>query len=130
MPRVRRRALARNDVLSDKAKVWLETGHDLLWFATDCTEEDLPELWERFGEEILADHIAQHPGSRPWGWWRWSAPEAPRLVESGGITILDVDNYYPWPEDLDPHQQYETERDYLERLGLLTDAERAALAAK
>src|SRR5262249_344396 len=32
-------------------------------------------LWKEFGAAITARHIAKHPGSRPWGWWRYDAPE-------------------------------------------------------
>jgi hypothetical protein len=129
MPRIRRRAVGRLDTLSDKARFWLLTGSDLLWFERDCTPADLPELWERFGQEITEDHIREHPGSRPWAWWRWNAPEEPRLLEEGGVTRRSKDSYFPWPADFDPHQRYESQRDYLDRLDLLTDSERMALAA-
>ena len=51
-------------------------------------------------------HAAQlmplvHPGSRPWAWWQYEAPEPPRPAES--------------------------ETGYLDRCGLLTPSERARL---
>jgi hypothetical protein len=35
------------------------------------------ELWEQYGEQITRQWIAAHPGSRPAGWWRFSAPVSP-----------------------------------------------------
>jgi len=32
-------------------------------------------LWKEFGPEIIARHIAKHPGTRPANWWKYDAPE-------------------------------------------------------
>ena len=32
------------------------------------------ELWAAHEEDVLRDWIAEDPGSRPSGWWRFSAP--------------------------------------------------------
>ena len=32
-------------------------------------------LWREFGKMITERHIAKHPGSRPWGWWKYDAPQ-------------------------------------------------------
>lgn len=34
----------------------------------------LRELWEDYGPEIVSSWAAEHPGTRPSCWWRWSAP--------------------------------------------------------
>lgn len=36
------------------------------------TAEDLREAWARLGEELTAEHVEKHPGTRPWGWWRFT----------------------------------------------------------
>ena len=34
------------------------------------------ELWERVGPSLVSEWITEHPGTRPWGWWKWDAPGA------------------------------------------------------
>ena len=34
-------------------------------------------LWEAYRDEILADWIQRHSGTRPSSWWRWDAPRCP-----------------------------------------------------
>ena len=36
----------------------------------------LRDLWAEFGEGIVAEWVAERPGSRPSCWWKWSAPRA------------------------------------------------------
>ena len=54
--------------------------------------------WQEHGPRLLS---LVDPGSRPWGWWQYDAPEAP--------------------------SPREPEIDYLARRGLLTEDERARL---
>ena len=42
-------------------------------------------LWSHHEAELLSVWIAKHPGSRPWAWWRFSAPEGRRQVAGGPI---------------------------------------------
>jgi hypothetical protein len=56
-------------------------------------------LWKEFGSMITERHIAKHPGTRPWGWWKYDAPER-------------------------RDSSRETQLAYLRRLDLLTDEER------
>jgi hypothetical protein len=32
-------------------------------------------MWEAMREELLAVWVQEHPGTRPWGWWEYDAPE-------------------------------------------------------
>ena len=34
----------------------------------------LRRVWKKLREEILRAWIEEHPGSRPWAWWRFEAP--------------------------------------------------------
>lgn len=121
-------------------------------------EEGQRELWLRLRRPILSEHIRRRPGTRPWAWWKWEAPEMRRTV---GLDCADPDhdddcdgshgcngeddgrlpafedpdlpahwkkNYFGTPNAYDGFR-YETEADYLDRLGLLTKAERRALRA-
>jgi hypothetical protein len=31
------------------------------------------EIWEQHREQILADWVVRHPGTRPWCWWRFDS---------------------------------------------------------
>ena len=69
------------------------------------------ELWEIWGDEILEEFCESHPGLRPWGWWRFQAPEPRRKTGPGAYDIED-------------------ELAYLGRLSLLTERERSLLASR
>jgi hypothetical protein len=58
-------------------------------------------LWEQHRDRIVAEHVAENPGTRPTRWWEFDAPE-------------------PWDDD-------ESEEEYLERLGLLPSGEQERL---
>jgi hypothetical protein len=76
------------------------------------------DLWEVFGDAVLAEWIEQRPGSRPSAWWRFVATAISREpwmpIEDSGYA-----GHAPSPD---------VQRDYLARHGLLTDRERDALA--
>lgn len=61
----------------------------------------------------MREHTTRRPGSRPWCWWQFSAPGERRVIEIDQTTLA-----------YDEGRVYETERDYLERLDLLTPAEK------
>jgi hypothetical protein len=95
----------------------LLTGHDFSLLDPPPATEDNPPpddvlsaAWEELREELIAEQVAETPGTRPWAWWKWDAPE-PRRVITGG--------------------QRETETAYLRRLNLLTaDEERTLNSGK
>jgi hypothetical protein len=61
------------------------------------------DQWEECRAEVLAGWVREKPGTRPSTWWRLDAPE--------------------------PRPEGESEAEYLERHGLLTEDERRALRA-
>src|SRR5262249_49503727 len=108
MPRPRRRARVRRpDLLTlTKCQRWhLELG---TCFFGDCgldeDEEAFAESWDIHRETIMAECIAGDPRRRPYAWW-----------------LLDHDQERPTRE---------REEVYLERLGLLSQAELEALQAR
>ncbi len=110
----------------------LEDGCSLERFAT---LEDMAHVWERVGDELLVEWIAERPGSRPFAWWvcehrqerpvtgSWATPAvvARHRAESRfGFLHSDV---WSGREALQ-----ETEWSYLHRAGLLTEDELKRLA--
>jgi hypothetical protein len=113
------------------------------------TDDDLRAGWDELGERLTREHIRHHPGSRPWGWWHFDAPERRRCT-SGQHKFDDparqafiakhgiIDDIYnlrfgvpacSLPQD-DWHATYDTESEYLDRLDLLTPTERTTLTTK
>ena len=66
----------------------------------------LGELWRTHRDEVLAEWVESRPGHRPRAWWRFDAPGPARALKDAG----------------------EDEPRILADFGLLTDAERTALA--
>jgi hypothetical protein len=105
MPRLNRRGLRRKSNITPGTVEYLRSGH---WFgfldgvSDDAipSEEDAREAWESVRDELIAQHAAEAPGSRPAAYWRWDAKR---------------------PEGM-------SEREYLTSHGLLSEREQAALA--
>jgi hypothetical protein len=52
-------------------------------------------LWREHGEEIVADWIAEHPGTRPWKWWAVDAREPRRRLGGIGTPAHEALAYAP-----------------------------------
>jgi hypothetical protein len=105
-------------------------------------EESQRALWDELKDDILAEHVKRSPGSRPWAWWKWEATEMRRVMGLDRDIVGDETDRLPAFEDpnLPAHFKrnyfgkpniydgflYESEEEYLERLGLLTREEKAA----
>lgn len=135
MPRVRRRLKTRIALppLCRMVRLWLEEGHHFLFGAGDLpdTPENYAALWQAHGDEVLADWIAEHPGTRPHGWWMCDAPGPRARIDGGPEASPDTPRRFGVPsiyrcED-DWSAEYESEADYLARLNLLVDGERERL---
>lgn len=119
----------------------------------DRIRERMCEAWDDLRDELLPMWIAEHPFTRPRGWWTCEAPELRRCTngvhpferpefiehcerleqEYPGYTKRVSKTWWGVPcisaiPGLDGKAQYESERDYLIRLDLLTDEERELLA--
>ena len=68
-------------------------------------------IMTRYMEEA---HAKNHPGCRPWAWWKWSMPEAQRPVPAGKFSAQRV-----WDHQRNEFDWVETDLEYLKRLGLL-----------
>ncbi len=127
----------------------LRHGHDFFSDGTAFGREDefdaelAKACWDELGEAVTNEHIEAKPGSRPWAWWLFEAPEPRRLVagepgEGDGYLESWPDGHQPpWYSYGKPNRlhapftaAYEPQEDYLDRLGLLTPDERHALAVR
>lgn len=137
---------------SDAQIAQLLTGHEgtsrsAFGSAFTCTIDLVAakEAWLALRDELLPEFIADHPGQRPWAWWAFSSPERRRRLD--GVHPFDIEGEFnfacpdrvngPWPPGCpkelwfglpSPHRfgtfgEYETEWQYLTRLGLLTPRE-------
>ena len=109
--------------------------------------------WTNSRKRILGSWIASHPGTRPYAWWCFDAPEARQRVGGTGTPKHEVLKYAPtcvfgipvyWithqdtgilgkagfkgnPVDANDPPLFESQAAYLARHGLLSDRETAAL---
>jgi hypothetical protein len=115
--------------------------------------EEFAALWHGYEEQIVGEHIAEQPGTRPLRWWEFSAPEPRRRVGGVGTPchehLAHVEHYVfgvpdQWISDIETYRRmgmpltvpaldpddaplYESEASYLERLKLLAPGERRRL---
>jgi hypothetical protein len=73
---------------------------DQAWKSPEA-EQYIRNLWSGWREFLLTQWISHYPGTRPWAWWMFDAPE--------------------------PRNPDESEPDYLKRHGLLTKPERGGV---
>jgi hypothetical protein len=125
----------------------LATGHDYFddAFGRTPDPEALAEGWSDLGADVIILHSHRYPGTRPWGWWQFEAPEPRKLVKFGptksaklkpllqgrdllyglpahskGFPTDDFNVFLAWQEAF-----FETQGAYLVRLKLTTPEEDA-----
>lgn len=129
---------------------WLERG-----FGTheNCDVEAMRRAWKELRNELLPDWIAGHPGTRPYAWWRFDAPEPRQRIDGKPHPFDDphrdfeVDRLAPSPDSRaryyelgfgiprlrlgsipdELNAEYESPPAYLNRLGLLPDDEKSLI---
>ena len=156
VPTTRRRRSRLSDApttLTPAVLEYLRTGvyptdHNGVWeviHKTAAAGEGLRADWTAWRDSILADWNRQHPGTRPWAWWRFDAPrwqradlpdrcralgdvllgrlaEPRRRLGGIGTNYRDGDFEGVAPDPHDP-PVYESQAEYLRRHGLLAPAE-------
>ena len=151
MPRIKRRAKRRREYHSEEIKL-LQTGVSLMtrFGAIHKGYGDfagLREAWNELRGELMEQWIAEHPFTRPWAWLLFDAV-APRLrtvgeqrmesqqeVEARGLYGGDYRRCYfqtlnhrlGAEETRTSEGDWETEQQYLSRIGALTESELALL---
>jgi hypothetical protein len=71
---VRARFDRRRAELEPEALEWLHDGDGGVWIYFHWQE--LGQLWREHADAIVAEHVAESPGTRPVRWWQYSAPRA------------------------------------------------------
>jgi len=99
--------------------IFIDTGHHYPIACNFIHEKDsveiLTEIWSELREDFLREHTNRLPGSRPWAWWREDREQ---------LRVIRIDKK---SLACDGGRVYETEREYLQRHGLLTAAEKKAV---
>jgi len=151
MPRVKKRPKRRRQITADHRRA-LRTGHSFT-SRFDANTGTMREVWQDLRGDILREWIRANSGSRPWAWWQFDAPERRKRIDGKPHPFLnperqaiveqaEADNpgyrrrvmrlsfgmpcVFITPDDWEA--TFELEAEYLDRLGLLTPAERKALA--
>jgi hypothetical protein len=144
MPRLRQRPRAMRESLdSPRVRCRLITAQDFCIFdGPEPDEYDLQTAWAELGPELMrlwlsgaeividGDHqTSEHgePGTRPAAWWLFDAPGRRRVVSGTERPSDDDRTYFGVPKIARGLVKYESETEFLERHGLLTEAERIAL---
>jgi|GEM_PF-4519986 len=69
---VKRRIPKRRIDVTDEEECWLRD--EPCGFIQFIEDEKLDKLWNDHRERIIAEHIADYPGTRPHRWWERDAP--------------------------------------------------------
>jgi hypothetical protein len=44
-------------------------------------DDDVKAAWTELGDVVMRDWIRERPGSRPWAWWAFDAPERRQRID-------------------------------------------------
>jgi hypothetical protein len=124
------------------------------WLQYRVTDAQLADWWRQVADKIVVSHVEAFPGTRPFGWWQWDAPERRRRL--GGIgdaahDVLAVARAYAFgvpaaflssrlaaqmserfrgvPLDPADPPRYEAQATFLDRHGLFVEGERDRVPA-
>ena len=90
MPRANRRPKKKTKGYTTHHLGKLRHGHDFHFVPGFANDDEVREGWEIFREQVLFDWIRERqrhlqygpgPGTRPWAWWEFDAPELLRRVD-------------------------------------------------
>jgi len=133
MPRRRHAKVPGVADLGEEVLSRLLVGHWYFGAVEVHDDEQLRGLWEAYGHQLLADWILEHPGTRPWAWWKYSAPAEPRRRIGGiGTPRRGSPFWFGKPGQFEGDYvvanppTWEPEVEYLRRHGLLTPSEAGA----
>jgi hypothetical protein len=74
---IRAKKLKSKRQITDPEEAWLREDDSAAGFVKYASVEELAALWAEHSERIVADHVAESPGTRPARWWQYSAPRIP-----------------------------------------------------
>ena len=148
MPRARRRANERREYDKVERRSFTDgitfTNRYAPLHRLRITKEEWRAAWDDLRDELVPEWIEAHPFSRPLGYWEVDADQ-PRLPVSGEAAIearewMEAHQHYRqysflWlnrrlgitDDSRDEKAPFESEKQYLIRLDLLTESERELL---
>jgi hypothetical protein len=75
--------------LPDEAIEWLRGGSGGAWVYFTPGEE-IGAAWAAYRDAVIAEHVAEHPGTRPLRWWEIDAKEPRRRIGGTGTPAAEV----------------------------------------
>jgi hypothetical protein len=101
---------------------------------------NMEQLWHLHRDVILAEHVKDHPGTRPALWWSYDAPRLPvgtfpgwyddgklpeprKRLAGKAKPVIGVPSYYGIPAHADVDNVFESQAAYLKRHELLITGE-------
>jgi hypothetical protein len=84
---VRRRNDKRRAELTDEHEAWLAGDDRGSVFVQFSPATELKELWEAHAERIVADHVADYPGTRPTRWWEFESDQTRRRLGGTNASV-------------------------------------------
>ncbi len=98
-----KRSRAIRSFLSERQVAYLLTGVGVRGDATlyfwKIDDEKILAAWKTVGPDLVAEHVRKFPGTRPWGWWKFDAPE--RRLRVGGTGTERREVFKGWKGALD-----------------------------
>src|SRR5438045_1829163 len=79
---VRKRTDKRRQEVTDEHLAWLNGDDKASGFVQYAPADELAALWDAHSERIVADHVADFPGTRPVRWWQNLRRDQQRCVRS------------------------------------------------
>src|SRR5438132_718453 len=92
---VRRRIDRRRQDVTDEHEAWLLGDQFAGGLFKYSPAEELAAFWAEHSERIVADHVAEFPGTRPARWWQREASEPRKRLGGIGTPASDVLSYKP-----------------------------------
>jgi hypothetical protein len=87
---VRKRIDKRRAELTDEGEAWLHGDDKAAGFFKYAPDDELAAVWEAHSERIVAEHVADHPGSRPERWWQYNVTEPRQRLGGIGTPASEV----------------------------------------
>jgi len=107
---------------SDDRKEAVKLDRYIVWLDFDAEEER--RTWDSVKDQVLAEWIQQHPGTRPGAWWKFEAPgprqRVPNKPINWGVLVPD---YCFGVAVIGEPAVYESQAAFLRRHGLLDASE-------
>lgn len=90
----KRRVSKRRADLTEQQIAWLAGDYENAGFTNYIHDDELSDLWNRYVDSIIEEHIIENPGTRPGRWWKYTAPELRNRLGGVGTPAMEVLEIY------------------------------------